>query len=289
MIGSGPMAGARRFRLLAFDLDGTLLEADGSLATESAVFLRRLSERGVVVVAATGRRLWSALPRLRGAGLTGPCVVQNGAQVADIADASTLARTAPPPEVVDALIARLRDRGFAPILFTDAPRGPREVLHERGAPDPTGFLAWYGTYAQGHLEAVAPPLRRGAETVLRIVTHGGEAALHALVAEVVAAHRGEVRGFVQEELTVGGHRAEFLVATADKATGVAWVAQRAGIGPEAIVAVGDDNNDVELLRYAGHSLAAPDSSDAARREADVALDGDGPRAVVAALERCFVW
>jgi hydroxymethylpyrimidine pyrophosphatase-like HAD family hydrolase len=283
------MAGARRFRLLAFDLDGTLLEADGSLSAESAAFLRRLQERGVVVVAATGRRLWSALPRLRGAGLTGPCVVQNGAQVAEIADASTLALTPLRPETVDALIARLRERGFAPLLFTDAPRGPREILFERGAPDPTGFLAWYSSYAPGHLDVVEPPLVRGAEAVLRIVTHGSEAALHALVAEIVAAHAGAVRGFVQEEMAVAGHRAELLAATADKATGVAWVARRAAIEPEEIVAVGDDNNDVELLRFAGHSLAAPDSSDAARRAADVALHGDGPRAVVAALERCFVW
>ncbi len=81
---------AAAFRLLAFDLDGTLLEPDGSLSDASAAFLRELSAAGVRLVAATGRRLHSALPHLRKAVLSGACVVHNGAMIADIASALPL-------------------------------------------------------------------------------------------------------------------------------------------------------------------------------------------------------
>ena len=275
------------YRMLAFDLDGTLLEADGQLASESAAFLRELAASGVTVVAATGRRLHSALPHLRKAGLSGPCVVHNGAQVADVGSGATLALQPLLTPTVAALIGRLEVHDFAPILFSDAPRGPREIVFAAGAPDPTGFLAWYARYAAGHCDVVAPPLRPGRETVLRVVTHGAATALAQLVRTVETEQRGAVRGFVQEEMAVDGHRAEFLARAADKWSGVQWVARQAAIAPEQIVAVGDDNNDVELLSGAGRSLAAPDSSAAAVAAADEALSGDGPRAVVAALRRLF--
>lgn len=274
------------YRMLAFDLDGTLLEKDGSLAVESGAFLRELAAAGAVVVAATGRRLWSALPRLRGAGLVGPCVVHNGAQIAEIATATPLAATPLAPALVAALIHRIEASGFAPVLFTDAPRGPREILHADGAPDSTGFLAWYGRYAAAHLTRCPPPLVPGEDAVLRVVTHGSEGEMTALVAAVEAAQPA-VRGFVQREMAVAGFRAELLARPVDKWHGVHWIAEREGIAAQEIVAVGDDRNDVELLRAVGCAIAAPGAAPAAVATADEVLQGDGPRAVVAALRRRF--
>src|SRR5262245_37781530 len=97
-----------RFRMLAFDLDGTLLERDGTLSEASVAGLQRLSKRGVELVAATGRRLWSALPHLRRAGLAGSCVVHNGAMVADVANAEPLLVRPLAPETVRRLVALMK-------------------------------------------------------------------------------------------------------------------------------------------------------------------------------------
>jgi phosphoglycolate phosphatase-like HAD superfamily hydrolase len=133
---------------------------------------------------------------------------------------------------------------------------------------------------------VAPLAAAAGESVLRIVTHGSEASMKALVGAVEAIAPG-VRGFVQREMAVPGHRAEFLSRRADKWQGIQAIARRHGIGPAAIVAVGDDANDVEMLSGAGHSLAAPGAAAVAQAAAKERLAGDGPRAVVAALRRLF--
>src|SRR5262245_12609613 len=81
-----PPAGG--FRMLAFDLDGTFLERDGRLAGSTARFLSKLRAGGVELLAATGRRLWSALPVLAELDLGGSVVVHNGAMVANVPDAA---------------------------------------------------------------------------------------------------------------------------------------------------------------------------------------------------------
>jgi hydroxymethylpyrimidine pyrophosphatase-like HAD family hydrolase len=105
---------------------------------------------------------------------------------------------------------------------------------------------------------------------------------------VVAAAGGELRGFVQRETMRPTSRVEFLARDASKWSGVQWVAARRAIAPAQIVAVGDEANDVEMLAAAGRSLAAPGASDVARAAASIAIEGDGPAAVVAALARLFV-
>ncbi len=286
-------SGTPRYRLLAFDLDGTLLESDGTLSPESAAFLRELAAGGMRLVAATGRRLASALPHLRRAGLRGSCVVHNGAMVADIESAAPLTLRPLAPTIAQHVIDRLRDHGCAPVVFTDVQQGLREILVERGAPDPTGFVAWYTRYAAGHLTECSPPLvvdstgSDGSERVLRIVTHGEPAALDRWVRELVAEQSGALRGFVQREMAVDGHRAELLAHDADKWTAILAVASQHAIEPAAIVTVGDAENDVEMLAGAGYSLAAPGASAAARQVAREQIDGDGPRAVVRALRRLF--
>jgi hydroxymethylpyrimidine pyrophosphatase-like HAD family hydrolase len=278
------------FRLLAFDLDGTLLESDGSLAESSVAGLRRLSQRGVELVPATGRRLWSTLPLLARAQLGGTCVVHNGAMVADVGSATALRLRELAPPLVRSLVATLQSRGFAPLVFTAAPRGPGEVLAQEGSPDPTGYLAWYFRYASGHFTKLPQLSAAPFEGALRVVTHGRREALEELIRDVLAQHGGTsapLRAFVQRELVVDSFRAEFLSAAADKWSGVRWVAAQRAIAEHQIVAVGDGENDVEMLRGAGHSLAAPGASASARSHAREAIEGDGPRAVVAALERWF--
>jgi hydroxymethylpyrimidine pyrophosphatase-like HAD family hydrolase len=275
------------FRLLAFDLDGTLLERDGSLSEESVAGLKRLAVQGVELVAATGRRLWSALPHLERAGLEGACVVHNGALVVDVARRERLAIQALAPATVRRLVGALLDRGLTPLVFTAAPKGPGEVLAQAGAPDATKYCAWYFRYAAGHFTQLDDLRSAAFEDALRVVVHGPLEVLVEIVRAFEADFGADVRGFVQRETTVDTFRAEFLSKRASKWSGIVTVASRLGVEPSQIVAVGDEANDLEMLAGAGHSFAAPGASDVARRHAREALEGDGPRAVVRALERIF--
>lgn len=70
-------------KLIAFDIDGTVLNDEGELTPRTEAALKSAIAAGIKVISATGRMYPSARPILRQIGITSPCVVYNGAQVRD--------------------------------------------------------------------------------------------------------------------------------------------------------------------------------------------------------------
>ena len=66
-------------RLIATDLDGTLLGADGAIPARNAEAIRRAREKGVIVCIATGRIHATSVPFQRALGLDTPIIAVNGA------------------------------------------------------------------------------------------------------------------------------------------------------------------------------------------------------------------
>src|SRR5690554_3176308 len=72
-----------KYKLLALDIDGTIVDENGVLSTRTSESIIQAQQRGIVVVLATGRRLTSTLPIAHELQLTNLLVVHNGAVVFD--------------------------------------------------------------------------------------------------------------------------------------------------------------------------------------------------------------
>lgn len=274
-----------RYQLLAADLDGTLLDDDGQLPAAVVDVLQRAQAAGIHVVAATGRRLSSAMPHLLRAGLTGGCVVQNGAVVATVPGGEVLRSYRLPEPLVRRLLAFLRSEDLAAVVYRDVATGPGEVQWERLAPDPTGFLRWYRKHAAGHHREVERLDEAELDAVIRLTTYQTPERLQQVEALLQAGFSQQLRSFRTHDPARRIHRLEIMPCEADKWRGVKFWAERFGVEPGAVLAVGDDRNDVEMLAQAGHSLAAPGATESAREAARVQISGEGPAAVARALEQ----
>src|SRR4051795_7123271 len=80
------------YRILALDVDGTLLDADGTLRLSTAEAVARAARAGIRPVLCTGRRYRRARPIAEQLGLDAPLVCNSGAIVKDPADHRTLWR-----------------------------------------------------------------------------------------------------------------------------------------------------------------------------------------------------
>ena len=78
---------------------------------------------------------------------------------------------------------------------------------------------------------------------------------------------------------------EFLSPRSGKWPALRQLASDAGIGPEEIAAIGDDTNDVEMIRGAGLGIAMGNATSAVRDAADVVVCSNAREGVIEAIER----
>ncbi|GAB3598048.1 HAD family hydrolase [Angustibacter peucedani] len=251
-------------RVVALDVDGTVLDHDGGLSDRVRDAVRAVAASGRHVVISTGRSLVATTPVLDRLGLTsGYAVTSNGAVTLrldaalddgyEIADVVTF----DPREALTLLREHLPQAVYA---VEDLGTGFRLT-----APFPDGELI-------GEL-AVVPfeELLDGAVTrvVVRSPEHTPEDFL-ALV-EQLGLHGGSY--------TVGWTAwLDIAPEGVSKAHGLAVAVEKLGLGPDDVLAVGDGRNDLEMFAWAGRSVAMgqapPEVLEAADEVcADVYADG----------------
>jgi hydroxymethylpyrimidine pyrophosphatase-like HAD family hydrolase len=228
-------------RLVASDLDGTLLAPGAVLTERTRAALEAADAAGIVVVAATGRPVTTTAARLAGAPTIRWLVCENGAVLYDRARSEVAARYPMADTAVPAMVGSLRaglpDAGLgwegtggygaeAEFLRMSPPReGTPDVVVDRlGPPWPTGVTK----LLVGH-----PELERDG-----LLARVRPCLIDGLVATASTVSFVEIAG-----------------AGIDKGYGVARLCARLGIDRAEVAALGDHINDVALLRWAGRSVA----------------------------------
>jgi 5-amino-6-(5-phospho-D-ribitylamino)uracil phosphatase len=239
-------------RLVASDVDGTLLDHHGVLPPGRADAVRALCAAGIPVVLATGK-LWTSVRTLTDLlALPGPHVACNGSVVFD-ADGRLIRTTLLDATVADEVAAVLAARHLPYALYledgslvTARIDAAHDVLPVLGEPLPT----------------VSGRDGRGVIKVLAILGPDDEDGLRTLASDAARVQR------------TGPRFLEWNAAEADKATGLATVTELLGIAMADVLAVGDAENDVPMLRAAGIGIAVTGASAAARAAADRLLTSD---------------
>jgi len=259
--------------LVATDLDGTLLGADGHVSARTREVLRAVEAAGVPVVFVTGRPLRWAEEVFDDVGDHGLAIVSNGALVWDVAaDRARLERPVP-AEVVLAVTTALREAcpGTAYALETPAGIALEPVFVERfEVPDGV------------RRGPVADLLAAGDGPVLKLLARHEE-----IEAEAFWAIAREALG-EQVEVTWSSTSAllEISAAGVTKATTLAMLCAELGVAAEDVVAFGDMPNDLPMLTWAGRSWAMAGAHPTVLAAADQVApdhDDDGVARVLAEL------
>jgi Cof subfamily protein (haloacid dehalogenase superfamily) len=240
-----------RYRLLALDLDGTLLRRDGSVDDSDIAAISELQNAGVTVTIVTGRLHSGALGAARACAIEGAIACVEGSHLVELASGQTLVHHGMSDDVAALVRGAITDHGLTSFVF-DA----RGIHHEHaGAPYAHYISTWSPNLRVVEEDAVW-------QTVpLAAVAVGDEAA-------VAAAHdvlRGDPRLFAVSfpiHAVPGKHAVMARSAGPTKGTALAELCQRAGCTLAEAVAVGDWVNDVPMFEVAGRSFAMGTAPDA---------------------------
>lgn len=225
-------------RLIVLDLDGTLLGVDGLVSERNAAALERASDAGSRVVIATGRPVrW--LQHLKPSLHSSIALCCNGGLVVDLDSGAVLQAHELDVSVLSTAVTELRARGSVFALGVEGPPD-RGLMVERDYPFRDGADIAVGSLAElcsGSLvKALIRPLDSRSDEISRyfVENHSDDFTLT----------RSTSDGLI--ELSLSG---------ITKGSVIAGLAAEWGIAPAEAIAFGDMPNDIEMLRWAGRSIA----------------------------------
>jgi Cof subfamily protein (haloacid dehalogenase superfamily) len=260
-----------RPRLIAADLDGTLLRSDGTLSGRTLAALGAAHAAGVHVVVATARPYRALSPLVEAQPFEGWGVCQNGAVTYELASR-------------ERVFMRTMEHGLA----------RRIVSRLRTVVDGVAFACEMDDTF--HCE---PTFRSGLQAMEPAeVTYGDALELITSPLTKLLAHHGTVRAaelalaatdVAGDEAVVTHSGAPFIEISAagvTKAAGLAALCERLQIDAADVVAFGDAHNDLAMLRWAGHRVAVANAQAdvlAEAHEVTASNDDDGVALVVERL------
>lgn len=227
-------------RLVATDLDGTLLGPDGAIPHGNVTAVADAHAAGVAIVIATGRpvRWLHCLEPI--AHLRPYVIASNGAVLYDLAAEQVLRHHAFGPDAVTGLTAAIRDR--LPGVLFGLERGDLFGL-EHGSPSDHAHFP-------GVLHLDLPELIEAVQPVVKLLVYSREVSCDALASAVEPVVRGRATvttSLVHDEFGM----VELSLPGVTKAATLAALAEALGVPAADAVAFGDMPNDRAMLEWAG--------------------------------------
>jgi len=274
----GPKNGLA-FDLGAFDLDGTVLRRNLRITQATTSALQSLRERGMRLVVATGRRFEEAREYAGRLGFADhdPVICYGGSMVRRMNGETLLHRTLPGSVGAEAL-EWAAERDLHARVFVDG----RIIT----SPDTPAALEHLRRYAEPGVSVVDSPadwLRDAEEEPTKLVIVDRPDDIRCWLEEAQNAFAGRL--FVTRSLP---HYVEVGSLEGTKASALGFLCERWRIEPERVLAFGDADNDIDMLRFAGHGVAVGGMTGEVREAADEIVpnvDEDGVAGYVETLLR----
>lgn len=277
--GEGP------YKLLAIDLDGTLLDHAGEAKDEDVRAIKRLKARGIKVTILTGRLFSGTRPSAELLGIDGPVGCADGSHVVNMKGKKTLLHRGIRGKAADRLRESLDHNDLVAFLFAED-----AIVHDERGADYLPYVRTWSTDLRYAHRVTEHALWDSKEGLTAVVALGREASIGRTVADI---QRDETEA-MQVAMFPFPRRAEHwgMVARAaggTKGTALAWMAAHHGISVSETVCVGDWLNDLPMLLTAGRSFAMGQSPPEVKKAATDVLERgiDTGGGIAEAIEKAF--
>lgn len=272
------------YKLLALDLDGTLLDREGNAHKTDVEAIRKLEARGIIVTIVTGRLYSGAKPSAELLGIAGPVACADGSHIVEVKTTKTLVHKGIRGRSAERIRASVDRNDLIAFLFAED-----AIVHDARGASYIPFVQTWSTdlrYAHRVTEHELWDSERGMTAVVAL---GREAAIGQTVADIQRATTS-----VQVSMFPFRREAEQwgLVARAaggTKGTALEWLARHHGVAISETVCVGDWLNDLPMMKTAGRSFAMGQSPAEVKASATDVLESsvDTGGGIREAIERAF--
>lgn len=263
-----------RYRLLALDVDGTLIGRDLVVPPRTLAAVQAFQERGGLVTLATGRNVRTTTTFAEQLGITGPLICYQGALIKDQQSGKILFHDPVPSELAAEAVRQLRDAGVYVQAYID---------DELYVPYEGEELALYQSFTDTpHIfhvvEDLEATVRQHPPTKLLFIEHQ----------DLVGPRLAGLQTHFVDRLHIVRSHAQFGELNAPgctKGRALSQLAAMLDIPQHEVAAAGDHYNDVEMVAWAGLGMAVRSGPPELLAGADVLIDGPEQAGLGVAIQR----
>ena len=258
-------------KLIALDLDDTLLNEDCQISERNQQAIVKAVQQGVAVTVATGRPFITALPFAKQLNLDVPLIVYNGALIKTSLSEEILFYQPVPPAVAAEIFSLAEKAGWFVQVYLNDNFYVKELNH------------WTESYAKiAKIEpiVVGNDVYKISEPAAKIMIRGRPEELPLI--------RDELSERFPHKFSMAISHPTFLEITdcgVNKGAALSKLAARLGIDREEVMAVGDSGNDVAMLKFAQWSFAVANASAEAKKAARFQTGRNTADGVAEAIEK----
>jgi 5-amino-6-(5-phospho-D-ribitylamino)uracil phosphatase len=269
--------------MIAIDLDGTLLSPAGQVTPRTRAAVHNALKAGLLVCFATGRNFTESLAVLQSVGHYDSAVFVGGAMVIDTQKRLTLHRTLMDADLARQLCGFFETRGHAVLALQDTGRAGVDYLISKQIAANDATRQWLDvTTASVHWTENLPEQSHEHTIRLGIVCPGD--AMREVHRELLETFGSRVVSHILVVPAYGVEVLEVFDPAVNKWEGVLHIARRYGVEATEIIAIGDDVNDIPMIKNAGLGVAMGNALPEVRSAAEKIIGTNRDEGLAAFLE-----
>ncbi|WP_257263233.1 Cof-type HAD-IIB family hydrolase [Endozoicomonas sp. ONNA2] len=266
------------YKLLAFDLDGTLLNSKGDILASSKKAIKAAQQLGVKVVLVTGRHHVAARPYHYELGLDTPAICCNGAYIMDYSQPEPIYSHPLSKDQARRIIHIAREQNLHILMYVED-----AMTFEVMNPHMEKLYHWAGKQPE-----IVKPVIRQIDDALRVMV--SSKAIHKFVLShpeqdrFLAAYQHilSLNEFSCERSWVD--RMDIANNGNTKGSTLSMLAGQWGIDRQDIIAVGDNDNDISMIQFAGLGVAMGHCSEPLKPQANVFIGSNDEDSIAELIE-----
>jgi len=272
-------------RLLAIDIDGTLLNSQVQISPQNLEALRRAHEAGVEIVLVTGRRHAFALPIAQQTGVP-LCLISSNGAVTKSLTGEMFHIDYLPLATAKRLCQVMANWRHAMVITFERETPGALVLQSRESFHPS-IAGWMAKNAQ-HIEQVVPIEDCLTCDPIQAMFCGGVDPMREVQRELAAS---DVARDVTVLRTEYPHRdlsiVDVLHHTCSKGAALSRWAEHRGIAQDQVMAIGDNYNDLEMLHFAGRAFVMANASEEMKQNGWTCVPSNDENGVAVAIAQAI--
>jgi len=261
------------YKLLALDLDSTLIGRDLTVSARTKNAISQLMSRGVIITIATGRMFQSALPFAKELNIEAPLICYQGAMVANPATMEILWHLPVPLALAKQAIEVVREEGLHVNAYLDDKLYVDRLNEE---------AELYSIISKVEARPVGNLLTFLNRDPTKLVIIGKSLEIDGITSKLI--NRFGSLLYVAKSYD---RFCEVAHPDCGKGKALARIAADLGISQSEIVTIGDNPNDVDMLKWAGLGIAMANGTQEAKQAADWITGSIEEDGVAQAIEKFF--